>query len=533
MKPMNQKYPFLQYLNSYSKVAVTLLVMLPLGTSSVYGITMNGVYFGTCERDIGVIVNADESHIQLLTLPGIIKRISRFDIIYLADYPLGNIPIRSVQNTETKPVTIINTLVNFKPQELVRGWPIDFSDQSILFLTTAGDELVISRDDIYSVKNAEGTKQIDLTNATKAAFYYYYPALFNHCQSERSELKVDTAENEVYPQQLIGNALLVKSTLDHLMEGHKLIKDYKRNQKFYAVPIIYTNDTHIGVWYNYNSRHGASDSRNNSAIPFIISDQSDGPFGFQRRITTGSWLMPYSVHEEPQTLFSYALKADYFHFSVMFDPSIILSGSNYQWKKNELETYDDRITEIFHLAFGFDYNHFSFEIALPIYNIGVRNDEYFANDRAAMFRYGLMYRNQFIETNLYFGRGTSETENDSNADRNQDEENTSGHHRNQLTTGRLNFALNYLGKLRPSYSLIYRKYVFHRDPDVESFGSFDYQSTSFTNFFSLGYRFDNDITVSGYISHEYNQLEYDKGDSGSAQLSKQHYKVGGSIMLTF
>lgn len=528
---MNQKYPFLRCLSFFSKSAIALLVMLSIGTSNVYGITLNGVYFGTCEREIGVIVNVDESHIQLLTLPGIIKRISRFDIIYLAEYPLGNIPIHSVQNTEAKPVTIINTLVNFKPRELVRGWPIDFSDQSILFLTTDGDEIVISRDDIYSVENAEGSKQIDLTNATKATFYYYYPALFNHCQADRAGLMEDTANNEVYPQQLIGNALLIKSSLDHLMVGHKLINDYKRNQKFYAMPIIYTNDTHIGVWYNYNSRHGASDSRNNSAIPFIISDLSDGPFGFQRRITTGSWLMPYSVHEEPQTLFSYALKADYFHFSVMFDPSVILTGSNFLWKKNELDVYDDRIMEIFHLNFGFDFNRFAMEVALPVYTIGVRNNEHFANDSSAMFRYGLMYRNQFVESSLHFGTGKSNTKEEEQT--NQDEANTKGDIHNKLTTARLNFAVNYLKKLRPTYSLIYRKYVVHRDPDVEDFGAFDYQSSSLTNFISLDYKFDIDITVSGYISNEYNRLVYDRGVLGTASLSKNYYKMGGSIMLTF
>ena len=522
-----------RYLSFYSKFAAALLL---LGASNAFGITLNGVYFGTCERDIGVLINVDASRIQLLTLSGTVKSISRFDIIYLAEYPLGNIPIRAIQNADAKPVTIVNTLVDFEPRELVRGWPIDFSDQSILFLTTDGDELVIAREDVYTVETAADIAYVELKNAIHLDFYYHYPALFNHCQSDRKYSADESAGNEVYPQQLIGNPLLIKSSLDELMAGHKLVQDYKRNQQFYAVPGIYSNDTRIGLWYNLNSRHGASDARNNSVIPFIISDFSDGPFGFQRRITTGSGLMSYSVHEEPQTLFSYALKADYFHFSVMFDPSAILTGSNYLWKKKELYTHDDRIMESFHLAAGFDWRQYALEIAIPNYTIGVRNGEYFANDSAAMFRYGLAYRNQFIDTQLYLGRGASSSkdeDSEDDQDAREDEANTRSDSTNRLTTARINLALNYFVRVRPVFSLIYRKYTFQRDPDMEGYGAFNYESSSLTHYFALDYGFANDITVSGYVSAELNEITYGSDMFGPGSSNRQNYKSGVSIMLTF
>jgi hypothetical protein len=534
---MNQKYLYMRYLNLFFKSPAVLLVTLLLIAPGVFGITLNGVYFGTCERDIGVIINVDESRIQLLTLKGRIKNISRFDIIYLAEYPLGNIPISSIQNADARPINIINTQIDFESRELVRGWPIDFSDQSILFLTTDGDEMVISRDDIHSVETAEEIKRVDLKNATKAEFTYHYPALFNHCQAEKTPLTGETALNDVYPQQLIGNALLIKSSLDHLMAEYERMGDYNRDQKFYAVPRIYTNDTHIGLWYNLNSRHGASDSRNNSIIPYIISDLSEGPFGFQRRVTTGVWLMPYSVHEEPQSLFSYALKADYFHFSVMFDPSMILVGPNYQWKKKELETHDDRINESFHLAAGFDIGGFALEIALPFYQIGVRNDEFFANDGTGMFRYGLFYKNQYFETSFYYGQGSrsdkNEKEEDSKSDTAQDEASTYGSIRNELVTTRLNFAVDCFEKFRPFFSLIYRGYGFHREADEDDYGAFDYQSKTVTVFITLDYRFENDITLSGYASLESNNREFDSDEYGPGTDKKQYVKSGGSIMLTF
>ncbi len=511
-----------------------MLGLLP--SAAVDAITLNGVYFGTCDRELGVIINVDAADIQLLTLQGVIKTVSRFDIIYLAEYPLGNIPIHSVQNVDAKPVTLVYTLSDFVARELVRGWPIDFSDQSILFLTSDGDELVIAREDIEAVTTVEDVAPVVMKNAARANYYFHYPALFKHCQAERDRATKPDDDNDVYPQQLIGNPLLIKSSLDQLMAGHQLISAYKRNEKFYAVPIIYGNDTSIGLWYNFNSRHGASGARNNSVIPFIISDSSDGPFGFQRRIVTGSDFMPYSVHEEPQTLFSYALKADYFHFSVMFDPSAILTGANYLWKKKELDSHDDRMMEAFHLTGGFDWGRYALELALPSYIIGVRDGDFFANDSNAMFRYGVSYRNHWVDSSLYYGRGsnsTKDTERDSRASDNSDEANTHGDTRNRLTTARCNVALNYLTRWRPMVSLIYRVYEFHRDPDPDGYGAFDYRSLSLTPVATLGYKYTRDITLSGYVAAEHNHRHYDDPTQAPGSDKATHFKAGGAIMLTF
>ena len=519
----------MRFLNSYFKYFLVLLAGQFFSPASAHAITLSGVYLGTCERDIGVIVNVDENKIQLLTLSGIIKSISRFDIIYLAEYPLGNIPIRTVQNPNAKVVTIVNTLLDSDSRELVRGWPIEFSKQSVLFLTTDGDELIISREAINSVEQQAQDMAITLKNATTKIFNYRYPALFRHCETSR---KYRSTDNDIFPQQLIGNPLLIKSHLDQLMHGHKLMGNYVANQSFYPIPTIYNNDTQIGIWYNINSRHGASSSRNNSIIPYIISDYSEGPFQFQRRIITGSYIMPYSTHEEPQTLFSYELKADYFHFSGMFDFSTILIGKNYPWKKSELDPHDDRVTEYFHLAAGFDFGGFSSEVALVNYSIGVRNEEYFANDTAFMYRYRLAFKNHIFESDLYFGLGKNRRQDDSNQTA-EDDANTNGKEDNTLELTRFNFAINYLDNYRPYYSLIYRKYDYERKNDHAGNGGFSHESTSFTNFFALDYQFTNDITITVYTSEEDNQIIYNSDRGGIGNDRTRHFKYGSSVRLTF
>lgn len=514
-----------------------LLILFGAGTG--YGITLNGIYFGTCEREIGTIVHVDEKEIQLLTLPGDIKTISRFDIVYLAEYPLGNIPIQQVNNADATGVIRINTLSKFEPIELVRGWPINFSNRSILFLTTDGDELVVSRSHIYSIDQLKDLKRVELKNAKQVEYQFRYPALFKYCQDQEDDANESKTANEVFPQQLIGNPLLIKSQLDQLMDGYKGIEDYDRNEKFYAVPNIYTNDTQIGLWYNIHSRHGSTGSRTNNLIPFIINDYSGGPFGFQRRIITGSYLVPYSVHEEPQTLFSYALKADYFHFSVMFDPSLILLGPNYMPKVDDLKTHDDRMFETFHLAAGFDLGGFAVEAAIPVYLFGIRNEQYYASGGATGTRIHLSYQNQFFNAGLYYGRGevskdaVEDTDDNGQAVSTNETTGTNAADWNRLTMGRFNLSLDYLDDFRPYYSLIYKYLKYHRMPDALNFGEFEYENTMLTNFLAMDYKLPNDIVLTVYLSYEMNDMIYDSQENGPGAAKTNYMKGGGAIRLVF
>lgn len=500
---------------------------------AVTAVTLNGVFFGTCKREIGVILDVDESSIQLLNLNGDIKKISRFDVIYLAEYPVGTIPISEITNPEEKNAVIIKTLIDNEPKELARGWPIDFSEKSILFLTIEGQELIISRKNIFEVNEVTNSVGIKFkTSFKKENYQFHYPAMSGHCEVNKTYRKTNGI-NHIYPQQLIGNAILIKSSFDHFMKGHEQIKAYASDQIFYALPNLYTNNTRIGLWYNINSRHGASDGRNNNLIPYIISDYSDGPFGFQRRIITGTSPLAYNVHEEPQTLFSYEMKADYFHFSFMIDPSLILAGPNYDWNKKELDSADDRIFEFFHLALGIDYDNYAFEVALPTYRIGVRNGEYFVNGTSHLYRYGFSYQNQYLKTDVYLGQTRIHYQTDTNGDPEEYEEGMGADAGSQFAFLRYNLWLNFLKTFKPWYSLIYREYKYFRDPDIKNLADFKYKSTSITNYLNVNYEFQKDITISGYASVEMVSMEYESTKNGQGIENKIHLKTGASISLDF
>ena len=65
---------------------LVLGILFPLG---VHAVNVSSIYLSACMRENGVIIHVDENQVQLFTQMGRIISIPRFEIIYIAFYPLG------------------------------------------------------------------------------------------------------------------------------------------------------------------------------------------------------------------------------------------------------------------------------------------------------------------------------------------------------------------------------------------------------------------------------------------------------------
>ena len=117
--------------------------MLLLFSSRLLAIQYSAVYTSACEREIGIILKVDDSKIFLLDLNGEIKQMRRFDIIYMAYYPVGQLNIPKIEASEHINTTVIKTLYKNRVTFMLEGWMINFSDNKMSFLTTEGTETVI------------------------------------------------------------------------------------------------------------------------------------------------------------------------------------------------------------------------------------------------------------------------------------------------------------------------------------------------------------------------------------------------------
>jgi hypothetical protein len=506
-------------LNSCSKIR-TLLAGLALASvlpsRNAEAVPLTAVYYASCQREVGVIIHVDDDTISLLTDSGEIKPLRRFDVIYLAQYPVSDLPIREVKNPGLVPRVVVKTLFKNELVELASGWPVDFSEEKISFLTLDGQETIIDRDSIWSVEIEPFQGAVKFSGTAKTVQSFAHPYPFANCPATPPK-----DARVVFPQQLLGDRLIIKNEFDRLKAGHEKLVSYKKDQKFYPVPQIYPNRTTLGLWFNHGSRHAVSKKRNNSFVPAVISTLSEGPFGFQRTLVTGAAPMSFTVHEEPQTQFYYRLKANYVHFSYFYDIDRVLIGEeSYKWRKDDLDDHDDRVSEVHHIAGGFDYGNYAIGLGLPTVQYAVRVEDSFFIHRVDMQTLDLSYEDRRLHAQIYFGRGRDQKEDLGSRRRggNQEDENESAEvkaarkaaeREEELKpefVGRFDYVRTNLQlknvPLKPFVSLIHRTLAVYHQEDSNLANELTYFSRTMTAAVYLNYAIDSEIGIAGYVSGE-------------------------------
>ena len=516
-------------------------------SESVFGVQLSAVYTGSCDREIGVILSVDDAKIHLLNLQGDTKTIRRFEIIYIAQYPLGKFSIPRIGPSENLEIIEIKTLYGNKVVNLLEGWMTNYSDESISFFTTEGIETVVDKNDIWDIEIKEQNEIIELnSNHNPNKFQFMHPQPFHSCQ-----LESESQEGfEVFPQHLLEEPILIKNELDYLEKGAKDIEEYVKEKVFYPRPQVFKNITILGIWAGLNYRYGSSSTRNSNFIPALRSELSEGLYKFQRVIVTGTAPMAFSIHEEPQTQFLYHAKSGYLHFSIFYDLSRLLLGDeSYKWSSNDLKKYDNRETEMMHLAGGLDYGNYAWGYSNASVTYGVRHDNLGHADSFTLNRYYFQFNHRIFKGGLYYGfssvkEASKRKSNKEIPEDASDEERAYLEYLNSLLDlapkvdinfkfYRLNLVLDKLFELQPHYSIIYKTISFSKGEDQNGDGVFIYNGHSLTNAIYLKKELkEEDVILAGFVSVE--KLANKSGITGFIQESKNNViKFGLNISLVF
>ncbi len=474
-----------------------------------YGIQVQALYTASCQRDIGVIVNVSSSTIYLLNLNGEIVTIPRYEVIYYATYPIDTVPISEVKDPRQVPLIEIKTYQNGDLTTLVRGWAVDFSQDKIAFLTLNGVEVMIDRTSIWEVGHDEENRSIKFIHPPQKKYTFAQPYAFAACDANEPKSSV-----QIFPQQLFSDPINIKRELDRLADGYAQIRKYEDDQQFYPIPEIYANETSLGMWLMLGSRYGGSTSRANNYTPLLVNQFSNGPFGFQSIFTSGSGPLFQSIHEETQTQIYYRMKADYFHFSAMVDPNLLLVGSNYNWTAKDMDVGDIRAVESAFVELGFDYGRFALELYPGgVVNIGARENDFF-NQKSALSlqKIGIRYQGYHWLFNLIYGSAGA----------------ADGFSASLI---RANVEWYPDANKRWVLSVLDRKLSFSGPDAVNSANQFQVAAQSYTGALYGYFRFKKRYWAGGMLAVE--SVDQSAGTSSTTSQSKVYPKAGTTLALSF
>lgn len=431
--------------SSFQKMTAFLagILVVSLALPQAEAIVISGIYSGACERRLGVILGVDTYSLKFLNLNGQLEVLPRHQVIQMVNYASDEIPFSSPAIAKIPldkvPAFRITTLKNLSEYPLVTGYPINFTDEKIAFLTQSGREVLIDKKSILSIATAEDFL-LEPQALKRSAPKFVHAYAFSRCEPETK-----TAAVLIYPSQILAEPLTIKRDLDRLQKGFELVGRYMDEQDFYPQPIVYPAQTRLGLWASFGSRHGMSSSRNNNFTPVLNSGYVSDVYDFQRTIVTGSQPNFLFEHEEAQTQAFYAFKASYFHLAAYLDPSLMLVGENARWSAADMRTSDMRMFSTSGLGFGFDRRNWQIGFMSASSNIGLQSAGRFYEGSAGITKLHLVWSDYRHKFELLTGGGTN-----------------NGFHVSNFTTvnvthSRFNYTRTLTERLNAGFSLIQNK----------------------------------------------------------------------------
>ncbi len=384
---------------------VFFVIGLSFYCSAAWGLNVKALYTSACKRELGLILDVDEKNITFLSVNRSVIKMPRYELIYLADYPIDVLPTRGRLNVTQAPLVKVSILDNHQEKPLLEGWPIGFNAEKIAFLRADGAETVIDSENIWSIEFVEGAFGVQSRRAPKS-YRFIHPYAFRDCSYPNKG-------RNIYPQQILSDPVQIKRELDVLRDGFDRVRRYEREQDFYPVPQVYENKTELGIWYSFGSRSGASDKRNNNLLPVLVDQYSSDIFDYQHYSVTGAAPLFVGTHEEPQSQIYYTFKASYFHFSIMVDPDIVLVGENYDWQAQDFNggQSDTRHNDVTIVELGFDFGAFSFRgYGGSVINLGLWDGSRLLVESMGVPRIGLRYTHHRWWAEVNGGSGSKSLE---------------------------------------------------------------------------------------------------------------------------
>lgn len=496
---------------------IFVILVLFIGIQNARAVVIYGIHLSSCERELGVILHVEPLEITFLTLNGNVKKIKRYEIINVSYYNSSFLPLASTARVDDIPSYIIKTRRGNEIVKLLQGWPVEFTNDKISFISSDGSDILINRDNIWDIAEVAIDSKIEKAKILTNTFQFYPPYQFKECDfNETYPNGKGSKLITLYPQQTLSEPITIKKEFDRLYQGYDTIHQYVREKQFYGVPQVYGNLATLGLWLNRGSRYGSSSSRTSNLLPFIVNEKSAGPYSYQHQMITGVAPIPKSTHEEPQSQFTYQFKASYFHLMAMIDPNIILVGNNYSWKQVDFDTNDIKFNDTFGFEFGFDYDAFAIGFRSQTLSYGALYDDYFTYGTSSLGSTNLSYHNHLFK--IDFTSGAS-------ADAEERKDVIKNNIKSVVTTSfnfkfnRINLDLTLFDKWLYSYSLIQKQ---------SQFGTF-INANSTTHAVYLNYKYGPRYLLGGFIAAETQNVNTLNTDS------KTHFypKLGASASLKF
>lgn len=353
-------------------VAMVFLCSAPILAGAL---EIQGFVTKTCERKTGIIIYADDDHVELLNLNGQFESLLIGDVMSVLVYdvlqnPIAHFVVNDAVRARLKKLYLEETS---KPQAYV--FAIRFIEDLIIFMSVDGRTHVHSYSDIRSLRPVdESDTAVDkrILNSRSMVFDFSGAALNCNFAPESGGLKKSPV---IQPTRIMTDPISISEFTSSFAKGYESLDSFQERTYLYAKPLLFTQRARFGLTVTSSRQEPAL------ALPIYFQFSTGQAYRFQSFTSFGMTNQEFSPNSEP--VFSLRTEAKSHLFHALFVGNIvgIPAGNSIFLRNQELMKINQETTvqpSFNYLAMmGADYGPYSLSAGFyyPTFAIKVR-DEY-------------------------------------------------------------------------------------------------------------------------------------------------------------
>ncbi|MDH5649839.1 MAG: hypothetical protein OEY67_09300, partial [Gammaproteobacteria bacterium] len=334
----------------------------------------------TCAVETGIVIDADQSILGLITTSGQYHVLERDQISTILVYNTVNNPFREIQQGNETRRALLDVYVEDTSKPLFTGWAVRFVDDLAFFYGIDGKSYNIDIHKITMVDQAHSdTSTLSPANGNET-LAFDYGRDFPECGLTTGG---SAAAGSIAPVQILSDQIKIEKWFLNLQRGFTRLQQFRERTLFYAKPMIYREDSRFGVFQLINGSKGKGKYGMEPpvSIPAYLFRSGGKPFLYQHQTTFGSKISDLAPTVEPVTAFTSDIKAHLFHGSFVLNlnnpapgEGVIkaLAESQLDYFREVASQKTDVLTTFHYLALsGVDYRRFSFSggYFFPVFGI--------------------------------------------------------------------------------------------------------------------------------------------------------------------
>jgi hypothetical protein len=301
---------------------IQILILL-IGLAFAYSASATDIYTlvdEDCRIERGLIVYVDDVNVELLSLEGELRTMTRDRINYLVLHNSFENPIPDIHYTEKLRKYGKKIFIQDISRADFQGWPVKLVENLVVFMDVTGKNHVVDLNHILRIRPFDDTSSPKTLN--------YKSLTFSYSDSGSQCLEKQSHKNGLIASRVLGDKIQISEFLNTFENGYENIDSFQERTYLYAKPFLFDKldkNSRLGIVFNQNDL----EQQQREKIPLYFQWTTGNSYNFQSFNRIGNIRSDLTGTAEPLLLWQSEVKSHFFHASFVGNLNALPADNKY------------------------------------------------------------------------------------------------------------------------------------------------------------------------------------------------------------